>query len=258
MKKIYLILLILGAMNTSFAQKTSTVFNIGTSPTVTVKFDLNNATSKVQMTLTGPDNSWLGVGINSTGMANYDEYVILDSASTLSDYTDAGDTVSPNKDLLNTWTVTSNTTSSGIRTVVANRPFVTADPSDYKFVYNTLTSLNVIAAYGPGTFDITQEHANKNLGTVTFSALGVEDFASLDKISLYPNPSNGVFTITKNSTTTISKISIYDANAKLLKDLDVKAVNENGSVNLSELSIGIYFMEISNDTDKTVKKIIIK
>mgnify|MGYP000462758412 CR=1 FL=1 len=46
------------------------------------------------------------------------------------------------------------------------------------------------------------------------------DFSSLNNISIAPNPSNGLVTITKNNQTTISKINVFDINGKVVKIID--------------------------------------
>jgi hypothetical protein len=154
-------------------------------------------------------------------------------------------------------TPVSNTTANGIRTLKATRPFNTNDTQDYTFV-STLSNLNIIWAVGLGT-DITQEHADRGISAVSFTSLGIEDFAALGKIDVFPNPSkSGVFSVSKNNLVEISKIKIFDTTAKLLKSLDVAKNNQTENIDLSGLAKGIYFMELSNDNDKTVKKIIVE
>jgi hypothetical protein len=87
--------------------------------------------------------------------------------------------------------------------------------------------------------------------------LGVEDYTTLNDITVYPNPSKGIFTIAKNDLIPVNKISIYDMNAKLLKVISTEITDQNNTIDLTELSKGMYFMEIANDADQVVKKIII-
>jgi hypothetical protein len=46
-------------------------------------------------------------------------------------------------------------------------------------------------------------------------------------------------------------------NAKLLKVITREITDQNNTIDLTELSKGMYFMEIANDADQVVKKIII-
>jgi Secretion system C-terminal sorting domain len=117
--------------------------------------------------------------------------------------------------------------------------------------------MNIVWGIGPST-NVSSEHSTFGSKTLTFSAvLGVEDYTTLNDLTVYPNPSNGIFTIAKNSLTNVNKISVYDMNAKLLKVISTEITDQNNTIDLSELSKGIYFMEIANDTDQVVKKIII-
>jgi hypothetical protein len=51
--------------------------------------------------------------------------------------------------------------------------------------------------------------------------------------------------------------NVFDSNAKMLKEINTEITNQNNSVDLKELTTGMYFMELSNDSDQVVKKIII-
>ena len=100
-------------------------------------------------------------------------------------------------------------------------------------------------------------HQSRGSSALGFT-LGVEDFASLDKIAIVPNPSNGVFTISKNNQTSISKVTIFDINGKVVKVVDSELNFDTTTVDLSKFSKGVYFMEIANETDKVVRKIILE
>ena len=127
---------------------------------------------------------------------------------------------------------------------------------DYTFAYNN-NSLNVIWAYGSGT--AMSQHAGTARGSSNLGfTLGVDDFTSLNNISIAPNPSNGIVTISKNNQTTVSKITVFDINGKILKVVDSELSLEAIEINLSDFSKGVYFLEISNDIDKVVRKIIIE
>jgi hypothetical protein len=103
------------------------------------------------------------------------------------------------------------------------------------------------------------QHAGTARGSSTLGfTLGVDDFTSLNTISIAPNPSNGIFNITKNIQTSISKVTVFDINGKVLKVIDSELSLDSIQMNLSDFSKGVYFVEISNDFDKVVRKIIIE
>ena len=71
---------------------------------------------------------------------------------------------------------------------------------------------------------------------------------------IYPNPNNGVFSIKTN--TENAKIKIYDLMGKLLHTQKLNNNHEN--INLSNITKGLYIVELYTNHLKEVKKIIIK
>jgi hypothetical protein len=258
MKKSYLLLVTLALMNVSFGQtKSSGIVSLRTGADLTtIKIDLNQTTSTVTMTMVGPSSRWFSVGFNTISMSSNTD-VFTSAGTQVLDQVLPGGQIAPNTDTTNNLTVESNTVSGTSRTVVVTRPFNTGDSKDFTFNYAS-NSLNIIWAFGPDT-NISNEHDRFGSKALTFTpTLGTEDFASLDKISISPNPSNGIFNISKNSAIQISKIRIFDTNAKLLKEIEQDVNRQENTVDLSSFNIGLYFMEISNKEDKIVKKIILK
>jgi len=75
----------------------------------------------------------------------------------------------------------------------------------------------------------------------------------LDNFKIYPNPVSELLFISSENTV-IESISIYSLTGK--KVIDV--VNETNSISVSTLSKGMYFIEISSASGKSVKKFIKK
>lgn len=251
MKKIYLLLVMFGTMNTSFAQQKETA--VTTIGSMTVKLLLDQSTSLVTITMTGPSTKWFSIALNTNSMSSNKDCITY-GTSLLDQHMGSGH-VAPITDTANNLTLVSNTVSGTTRTIVMTRPFITGDTSDYVFDF-AITSLNIIWAVGPST-NISSQHSSFGSKTLTFNTLGIEDFASLDKVIVSPNPSNSVFTISGNNEIQISKIKIFDINAKLLKEIQPEITNENIAIDLVDLPKGLYFMEISSQEDKTVKKIML-
>ena len=247
MRKIYLATVLLVGLNVSIAQTKSTgVVNLNSL--MTLKIDKNATTSSVTLTLTGPSDRWFGIGFNSSTMANGTDCLYYSSSLVDSKITGQS---TPTTDATNEWTISSNTVSAVTRTLVLTRNFV-GGTGDYTFVYND-NALNMIWAYGSGL--TMSQHDTRGSSALGFT-LGIEDFASLDKISIAPNPSNGIVTISKNNQTAISKVTVFDINAKVLKVIDSELNLEAIQIDLSKFSKGVYFIEIANDTDKVVRKIV--
>ena len=253
MKKTYLLMLCLGLMQLINAQQKETALT--TIGGMKVKINLNAATSLATITMVGPSSKWISIGLSTSDMATNKD-VMTYGTTLLDQYFTSNGHVAPTTDATNNLTVVSNTVAGSTRTVVFTRPFSTGDAKDYTFVY-TMTSLNIVWGIGPST-NVASEHSTFGSKTLTFSAvLANENFASLEDIVVYPNPSNGVFNISKNSMININKIRVFDGNAKLLKEINTEITDQNSSIDLSGLTTGMYFMELSNDSDQVVKKILI-
>ena len=253
MKKIYFTIALFTLITVSVAQTKST----GTKALgslMTMKIDKDSATSIVTITLTGPSDKWFGIGLNATSMTNGTDCLYY--TTTLVDSKITGRTTPITDTNTNDWTVSSNTISGTTRTLILTRNFV-GGTGDYTFLYPD-SSLNVIWAYG--TSATLSQHPSNAFGSasLTFTTLGVKDFTALDNITIAPNPSNGVFIISKNNQTTVSKVSIYDRNARVLKVMETQLNSENIPFDLSSFAKGVYFLDIANETDKTVRKIILK
>lgn len=90
------------------------------------------------------------------------------------------------------------------------------------------------------------------------NSLKNSDFDSGDFI-IYPNPTNGLVQISlKNNSETITTIMVYDILGKVVKK--VASVNSNQiNFDVSELSSGIYMVEVTTSNDLTqLKKLILK
>jgi Secretion system C-terminal sorting domain len=259
MKKIIITLMTIAISNILFAQKSTGVVRLGDK--ITAKIDLNTTTSIVTLTMTGPSDRWFGLGLGTLTMKKDNGDVLIMQQTRLSDrsLTLVADT--PMLDPIQNWTLASNTVAGSVRTIKATRTFNGDGVKDFKFTA-AMTSINLIWAYCDlNSFEPTFAARHGELGcgskTALFSGtLGLDDFISIDNVTVYPNPSKGTFKITKNENI-VSSIKIFDTTAKLIKEVqaDLNAMIIN--VDLSGLPIGNYFMEIANQDDKIVKKIII-
>lgn len=252
MKKIYFAIALFTVYTVSIAQ-TKSSGTLSLNSLMTLKIDKDATLSIVTVTLTGPSDKWFGIGFNAFGaMTNGTDCLYY--TSSLVDSRITGES-NPTTDATNEWTVSSNTTVGTTRTLILTRNFV-GGTGDYTFVYND-AALNIIWAYGSGLSMAQHSSIGRGSSTLGFT-LGIENFAALDKITIAPNPSNGIVTISKNNQTTISKITIYDINAKVVKIIDTGLNFETTTIDLSTFSKGVYFMEITNEIDSIVRKIVLK
>jgi endonuclease I len=90
----------------------------------------------------------------------------------------------------------------------------------------------------------------------TVQTLGSESFASINDISIYPNPtSNGTFSI--SSTVELSSITIYNINGQIVQKVRNPSTVSNETYNISNLSTGFYLVKIDSEYGSTTKKIIV-
>jgi hypothetical protein len=89
----------------------------------------------------------------------------------------------------------------------------------------------------------------------TVNALSNESFASLDNVSVYPNPSNEN-KINIQSSVEIKDIQLFSINGQLIKEVKNPEFNDN-FYTLDNLPKGFYFLRLSSDNQSTTKKVII-
>jgi len=90
---------------------------------------------------------------------------------------------------------------------------------------------------------------------VTFSAggvLGLDENILSSKVSVYPNPSNGVLNVSIPSDILVSNASIFDVTGKQVKIF--KSFSK--SLNISSLSTGIYILKIDTNKGVVSKKVL--
>lgn len=259
MKKITL-LAILAISLTGFAQQKSTG-DVSLSTNMTTNLTLNNTTQKATLKLTGPSDRWFALQFGSFGsgggMSSGEDFVYA-NGTTLVDGNQSGYAQFPNTDASQNWTVTSNTVASGIRTIIAERNLSTGNSKDYTFNYNNATIDFAWARSGSASYSLSN-HGGANRGYNTSVALsttlGTDNF-SLNSSSIYPNPSNGNFTV--ETKTGIDKISVYSQTGSLIETIELKDKSNTVEVSLKSLQKGIYLVELKNGTEKSWKKIIVE
>ena len=87
--------------------------------------------------------------------------------------------------------------------------------------------------------------------------LSTSDF-SLNEIAIYPNPSNGLFTLTYGNYKP-QKVEVFDVTGKIILTIEENALSDDKmQLNLEKVTTGVYFVKISNEDQQVVKRIIKK
>jgi hypothetical protein len=89
---------------------------------------------------------------------------------------------------------------------------------------------------------------------VTISGVGIEEANDI-KISIYPNPSTGVFNISTSSADI--NVAIHSIDGKLIiNNLNIKKFNQ--SIDLSHVEKGIYLVKVSNKTSFKIIRLVLQ
>jgi len=76
-----------------------------------------------------------------------------------------------------------------------------------------------------------------------------------NQLSAYPNPAKDIVTISNDNNIAMQSAEIVDVNGRTIKTVNLNGVSQS-TLNVSELTSGIYFLNIATDNGKLTKKII--
>jgi len=87
--------------------------------------------------------------------------------------------------------------------------------------------------------------------------LSVTDFEGLQNdIKVYPNPSNGEFTLRNLNNIELVKAEIFDINGRLIKTIDLSNGQNLQTIDITQVTTGIYFMNVHAKHASQVIKLI--
>lgn len=232
-----------------YSSPTATVGAIG----MTVK--VQTTPTFVTLTVTGPSNSFLGVGASLTGNgmeAGADGFIY--NSDTARDYTFNGVGVTPSADPSQDWSVLSNTISGSTRTVVARRTLV-GGPGDIP-VPNGPGNIELFCARGDGTL-VLSYHGPNNREYVTLPmtfdpSLGTADLAAKQTVKVYPNPTDGKLQFSNPNE--IKNIKLYDRTGRMVLEPELRGT----TADIKELTAGTYYLEIELDSGRKIYETIIR
>lgn len=251
MKKKILLILLVPFLGVAQAKISNTVSVNSISGNIALNNDLQTAV----LTLVGPADRWIAMqfGQFSGGMEEGSD-VVFYNGTTLIDARHNGLGSMPSTDSQNDWTVVSNTVDSDIRTIVASRAFTSADATDYNFVYNNPTIGIAVAGGNTASYALAYHGGTNRIvdTAVSFTNLSGNDF-SIDTLKVFPNPSKGTFSVTFPG---IKTIDVYTQTGSFVKS--VKITTDSNVVNVTDLAVGVYLLEIKTEKEKTWKKIIVE
>jgi hypothetical protein len=152
-----------------------------------------------------------------------------------------------------------------------SRPFVFSYPgfSEAMDIQGQRIIIDEIIDYVKGTdttFNIRWAQSNPDVGLVVggFMKIGyANEFVSLNtnkasdkRFSVYPNPSNGMVHLRANGTSKSANYEVFDMTGKPVQTGFVK--NTDNTLNMSNLSKGMYFIKLHTETGVETHKLIIQ
>ncbi|WDO14241.1 T9SS type A sorting domain-containing protein [Flavobacterium sp. WW92] len=95
------------------------------------------------------------------------------------------------------------------------------------------------------------------IGIDTFSVdrtLSTNDFFA-SNFAVYPNPSNGLVNLASKNNMAINAIQITDLNGRVVRNINTNGVSET-QINISDLTTGLYFLNVQTDSGSGTTKIV--
>ncbi len=247
MKKTTLFIALLMAMCSLEAQISTG--EISLSSNYKAQIDIN--ASDVTVTLEGPDDRWLGLGFGVQSMTNNGDIISYDSSG-LNDRRFIGVGSTPPTDTQD-WSIVSNTTAGGVRTLVTTRGLTGSDATDYTFDPSD-TSILLVWARGNGTLDFSNHGGGNRGATMAGFSLGTSDIAFDDTVSLYPNPTSDLVNLSIDGGISQAKATLFSSLGQPIMSQDLSA--QESIFDISNLRAGVYMLRISTSSGETVKRII--
>jgi len=246
MKKISLLFCLLLFCN-SFSQSTTTgEFTL--TPGFTVQFDYDDTNQEVTMTLKGPSDVWLGVGMDAQSMDYTNADVIIYSSSGLKDYYLDGDNAFPSLDT-NNWTLFSNNVIAGERTIVASRPSNTGESTDYNFT-SFVGSIPIIWAKGS---DLSfGYHSGRGTAILPF-VLSTSDVIQ-KSFEIYPNPTVDELNFEFPDNVQSANVQVYNILGNQITQTQLKRTVPKLDTNA--WASGMYVVQIITEDAVQTKRII--
>ena len=254
MKKITLLFHLLASFYVAAQGSSTGTINLNstTGVAMTAKIDV---TTNVTLRLTGPSDRWFALGFGATSMtAGTDVVVCHANTTTLASFDRYLTGFSaPVTDGTQHWTITSNTVSGTVRTIIATRALNTGDTNDYTFS-STPTAINLIWAYGStaNNYSLTY-HGGRGVTSVNFT-LDSEDFL-LAQFKMYPNPTNDFVIIELPNGISSAVVSIYDYLGRVITK--ESSYVTSSKIETSNLQKGTYIVKVASENGFATKVLIV-
>ncbi|WP_158635191.1 T9SS type A sorting domain-containing protein [Formosa maritima] len=240
----------------SFSQTYSTgVIELVNNGSFLYTAQIDVTASLVTLTLSGPDNKYLGLGFDSASMTAGKDVVIWlnDGTFKLTDRSFLGVGAEPALDAEQDWTIISNTTSSGQRNIVATRLPNTGNTNDHVFS-TSASSIDLVWSFEDTSTYTLGWHGISNRGFTRESfTLSTPVFTKAD-FKIYPNPGKTHLNINLPEFNNNTHVEVFDILGKKIYSNSLSTLNNKISV--SKWHSGVYLVRVSSGEQSITKRFI--
>lgn len=254
MKKTTLSIVALFAFVLSFGQTYSTG-TVNLTSGYSVNIDVES--TLVTLTLVGPSTGYLGLGFGVANMINSGDCVIYAGASgtganVLTDRKFGNGTGTPSLDSgsnTQNWTVTSNTVSGTVRTLIATRARVST--GDFTFPFNAGA---ITLAWAYGSSNSLVYHGGNRGSVIANATLGTNEF-EISAFKIYPNPAQDFVSVALPNGVGQGTVKIYDILGKVVANQLINA--NDAKINTSNLESGSYMVVLRTEYGNATKTLLV-
>ncbi len=128
----------------------------------------------------------------------------------------------------------------------------------YTYLWTNAATTQDLSGLNSGTFGVTVTDANgctSTLSAVVNSVVGINEKSDDFGISIYPNPSNGHFTVVLTNGNKNASIEVFDVLGKKVYGIDNP--NSTTEINLN-VHNGVYLVKVMNAKNSYLERIVVK
>ena len=111
----------------------------------------------------------------------------------------------------------------------------------------------------PVTITAEDENGNQTfceITVITDFSLSADDFTLESSISIYPNPTTAIITLTNRNNIALTNAVITDVNGRVVQTIPLRDAAATTQLSLDTLSNGLYFVRINTENASLVKRVI--
>ena len=128
--------------------------------------------------------------------------------------------------------------------------------SDFSGIILCKTQIDMMtgAAFKGRALAQTAVTLDGNSVRISGNSSSILDLSLGNSIKIYPNPSRNSMTISNSSGIQMNALLVYDMSGRLIKAIDLRGMEQERTIDLSNLSSGIYMLHVQSDDALATKR----